>query len=333
MSTIDPSVTSIKDTWSGDPPQNEGDLVHKLKECLRVGEWTPDLKDDCARFNLLTHTSRLIMTTDAIVEGRHFDCNWDKSEQVGRQAAIVNLSDLAGTGAKPRALLWSLSCPESLSERAILDMGRGLAQYASTFDARVYGGNICVRSGPIELHITALGTPYHHRLNCHRSDAKENDKVYVTGQLGSHALGYINPSPQTREKRHQWRAHIDESAKLCDWGHVHAMMDISDGLAIDIRRIAQASKVSIDIHAARLPIDPLCAQFGNPFDIALYGGEDYVLLFTAPSDQIPPIGQCIGEVKPLSSQPFDVTLDGAPLTKDGFDHYTYSAHVSKDRHG
>ena len=180
-----------------------------------------------------------------------------------------------------------------------------------------------VRPGHLEIHVTAIG--YRMGTWHRRSGAQVGDRVYVTGALGSRALGYMDPSKESRRKRHQWRPHIHESETLVRWGKVTAMMDISDGLLIDASRLAQCNQLAIHIDSHKLPLDPQLKTHSLIKKAALMGGEDYVLLFTAPQGFDPPKevqAVCIGECRSVKveSDPW-VFVDDIPHSNLGHLYY------------
>jgi thiamine-monophosphate kinase len=295
-----------------------------------------DLKDDCAFLS----EEQLICTTDHLCEGVHFDLKWDRFYEIGRQAAIVNLSDIAASGGKAKYLLWSLVLPKDLSEKAVISLSKGFQSVCNTYDCLVVGGNLCRRPGKLEISVTAIGSCCH---PIERNQAKDGDLLYVSGYLGERALGYLYPSKTSRSLRHQWYPHLKEAQQLVDWQKVTSMMDISDGLLIDAQRLANASGICIEIDSNRIPLSHRYQQILlnalkkgkekdhqeknlQPQEIydkkyllepALSGGEDYVLLFTAPPSEIPPINAyCIGKCR--SGQ--GIRLDGQAISGRGFDH-------------
>ena len=287
---------------SEDQVHDERILINHLSQIFQTYAPQKDLidyRDDCASLSAhqFLNSSELIFTTDAICEGVHFDLQWDQYGEIGAQAAVVNLSDLASCGARPKALLWSLSIPHQLSQLSVRKIAEGFGQSAGVWSCPVIGGNICVRPGPLEIHVTAIGSVKTQALT--RMGAQPGDAVYVTGTLGDRALGYLDPSHQTRALRHQWRPHLEEAYALAQWGHVHAMLDISDGLLIDLERLAQVNELCINIRRDALPLSDFVRSHPLGRQAALSGGEDYVLLFTAPPHVTPPdkaqatlIGNC-----------------------------------------
>jgi thiamine-monophosphate kinase len=282
--------------------------------------FAPDLSDDCAW--LSTPEENMVVTTDALCEGVHFDRDWDRLTQIGAQAAIVNLSDIAASGATPVALVWSICTPSSWTLEDFEALSLGFASVCAQAGAQVVGGNICVRPGGLEVHVTAFGTPIDG--GAQRSGAQVGDSIYVTGLLGERALGYLSPSSETRALRHRWRPHLSESSRLMKWGHVRAMMDLSDGLLLDGARLAQASAVRLHFFEDALPVSDLCRALSPDLSAAWSGGEDYILLFTAPEDQSPPpeIGAVrIGWVDASTRDGDDLLMiDGVSVAPEGYEH-------------
>jgi thiamine-monophosphate kinase len=279
-----------------------------------------DYRDDCASLTAqhFSGDAELLFTTDALCEGVHFDLKWDQYSEVGAQAAVANLSDLASSGAHPRALLWSLSIPEQISHQDVQDIAHGFGETAGRWSCPVIGGNLCVRPGPLEIHVTAVGSTERRAIT--RVGARPGDAIYVTGTLGDRALGYLDPTLKTRALRHQWRPHLREAYSLSQWGHVTAMLDISDGLLIDLERLAQVNQVTAAITRDRLPLSDSVRAHPLGDQAALSGGEDYVLLFTAPQDLMPPSethATLIGYCDVLQDNTSLLTLDGLACAGEG----------------
>ena len=247
-----------------------------------------DYSDDCAFLPPDLFPSGLLLSCDALIEGVHFDRRWDSFFQIGAQAAVVNLSDIAGSGGVAQALMWSLSLPPSISQAEVQELAQGFKSVADPFGVAVIGGNITTRSGGLEVHVTAIGNTSLKPVT--RQGAQVGDRVYVTGTLGTRALGYLEPTLSSRQIRHEWYPHLAEAKIISTWGHVTAMMDISDGLLLDTQRLAKLNHLHISIHTDKLPIDRRLNQHPLIHEAALNGGEDYILLFTAPATQKPPLG-------------------------------------------
>ena len=180
------------------------------------------------------------------------------------------------------------------------------------------------QASPERRKRTAIGSAYNQPLT--RRGALPGDIIYVTGALGERALGYLDPSPETRRLRHEWRPHLKESHLLSEWGAVTAMLDISDGLLLDAYRLGQESGVTIHIDLSAIPLSDGSPHSPLLIDAALSGGEDYVLLFTAPPSVQPPLAVGaikIGECQQPSTQDgveSVVFLDGVPQDPRGYVH-------------
>jgi thiamine-monophosphate kinase len=239
-----------------------------------------------------------VLTTDAIVDGVHVDSRIMPADAIGYRAIAVNLSDLAAMGALPRALLLSLALPDTLEVAALDAMIGGMLEVAKPYHAAIIGGNITRTPGPLQIHVTAIGSVGRRRVLTRRG-ARPGDDVYVTGTLGSAAVGlrllqaapapglgpsrvfgaserrYLYPDPRVQAGR---QLSVNRVATSC--------VDLSDGLADGMRQIAAASGVGMMIERDSLRCDPEArARQSTPpdtrLDLALSGGDDYELLFTA----------------------------------------------------
>lgn len=272
----------------------------------------PDLADDCAA---LTGSTALV-SADTLIEGVHFDRSRDTPEQIGAQAAVANLSDLAASGGAAGWLVWSLALDWDLA--ALDALTTGFATVASRYGAQIVGGNLSRSAGKASIAVT-VGGPLAGDRRWHRSDAAPGHGVYLSGPVGDAALGYLEPDPAARALRHGWRPHLDEARILAGWGGVGGAMDVSDGLLLDAARMGRAAGVAVHIDSRAVPVsDAYRARRGDDLRDALRGGEDYVLLFTAA--QPPPIGHRVGTCRAGAG----IWLDGAPVTPAGWDHFTES---------
>jgi thiamine-monophosphate kinase len=236
-----------------------------------------------------------VLTTDAQVEGIHFDRRFVPADAIGHRALAVNLSDLAAMGAEPRAVLLSLMLPGALAVSDVDGILDGLLALAAEHRVAVIGGNITRSPGPLIVDVTATGVVGRRRALT-RSGARPGDEVYVTGSLGNglaglralqaqtaadgpHVSHYLRPAPRVRAGLMLSR---NRAASAC--------MDLSDGLADAARQIAAASSVRMVIDAAALPIGPEARGWfethgQNPALAAAAGGDDYELLFTVRPSQ------------------------------------------------
>lgn len=298
-------------------PPDEARLVSVIGAQLAAAGQPADLTDDCAALSVPT----ALVTTDTLIEGVHFDLRYDTPEQVGAQAAVQNLSDLAASGGAAGWLVWCLCLgPAQRTETFVAALARGFAETAARFDARIVGGNLSRTPGPLTVAVTA-GGPLVGARALTRSGARAGETVYVTGGLGDAALGV--DSPRYRADRHAWRPHLAEARLIARSGLATACIDISDGLLLDAARLALASGVTLALRSNAVPLAPACAALADASAArrhALTGGEDYVLLFTAPSAPPGLSCQAIGTVLDRrASGP--LLLDDRPASAQGWDHF------------
>jgi thiamine-monophosphate kinase len=235
------------------------------------------------------------VTTDAQVDGVHFDRRFVPAAAIGHRALAVNLSDLAAMGASPRAALLSLALPPTLDVAAFEQLLDGLLALAAAHRVTLVGGNITQTPGPLTLDVTAIGAVRPRRILT-RAGARPGDEVYVTGTLGEAAIGlqrlqaaprravdwppdgcverYMRPQPRVRAGMLLGR---NRAASSC--------MDISDGLADCVRQVAEASGVGITVDGSAIPIaaevrEAQSRRGRDPLEPALTGGDDYELFFT-----------------------------------------------------
>ena len=241
-----------------------------------------------------------VLTTDAQVEGIHFDRRFCPPDAIGHKALAVNLSDLAAMGALPRAALLSLVVPGELPVSDVDALLDGLLRLAARHRVALVGGNITrsPQAGPLVVDVTATGAVGRRRILT-RTGARPGDDVFVTGSLGAGVVGlralrewsasgkgsdplatvhmarYLRPEPRVRAGLLLGR---NRAASAC--------MDLSDGLADGVRQIADASQVGMVIDAAELPIDGETMRWftqhgADPQIAAAAGGDDYELVFTS----------------------------------------------------
>jgi thiamine-monophosphate kinase len=266
-------------------------LIDRITARLAMPHWVIVGPGDDAAVIAPERGALEVLTTDAQVEGIHFDRGFVPPDAIGHRALAVNLSDLAAMGAQPRAALLSLVLPDALDMSAIDGMLDGLLGLADAHGVTLIGGNISRSPGPLVIDVTATGTVRPRRVLT-RAGARPGDGVYVTGTIGDGFVGlrslqlkndivrcqdrYLRPEPRVRAGMLLGR---NRAATAC--------VDLSDGLADGVRRIAEASHVGIALDAEALPIgdDVRAWHEGRGEDVltgALAGGDDYELLFTSP---------------------------------------------------
>ena len=309
-------------------------------EAVRGFPLLVDTGDDTAVWH--SGNGRELFTTDTVVEGIHFTRKTTPWRELGWKAIAANISDIASMGGLPTYALITLGLPRETSVDDIEEMYRGMLEIGEEYGMAIVGGDIV---GSPVLFITTALTGVTQRDPLLRSNARPGDKVAVSGYVGSSGGGLklMLESPGAageaadylRLAHRRPRPAVAQGRVLSEAG-VAAAMDVSDGLADDLSKLCAASGVTARIHAADVPVHPSLRQmFPYTFlDLALGGGEDYVLLFTGPASVvdllIPGLGEgsaVIGYVEPVkeASHAGEVILvgesgDETPLSGSGWDH-------------
>ena len=246
-----------------------------------------DAGDDTAAWNPGRGTE--LFTTDTIVEGVHFTLSTASWHDLGWKIMAANVSDIAAMGGHPLYALVTLGLPPETEVDDLKSLYRGMLALGNRYGVRVVGGDV-IRSRVVFITVALTGVTDSEPML--RSNARVNDRIAVTGSLGSAAGGLkvIRDGLANELAESLKAAHLrpdpclSEGIALTNHG-VKAAMDISDGLLEDLSKICRASGVAAKIDAAKIPVLPALKEvFPNEYlDLALGGGEDYQLLFTAPS--------------------------------------------------
>lgn len=240
-----------------------------------------------------TPASQMLLTTDAIVDGVHFRSVDERWFDIGWKCAVSNLSDIAAMGGVPDYALVTLGVPPGASVNTYADFYDGMNAAFSEFGGSIVGGDV-VSSPTMFVNIALTGHPstdsHGEPMTMRRTEAQAGDLVCVTGPLGSSAGGFealvsgeTNPSSNILIERHYHPTpRIEIGSKLVATG-VRCAMDVSDGLVGDLEKIAKSSGVNITIEMTNIPLaNELIFMFGSgAIELALSGGEDYELVFTA----------------------------------------------------
>lgn len=276
---------------------------------------------------------RVVVTTDVLVQGRHFRTDWSAAEDIGHKAAAENLADLAAMGARPTALVVGLAMPSTTEVAWVDGLLAGFLAEAARAGASLAGGDV-VRADAIVISVTALGD-LEGRDPVLRSGARPGDVVALQGYTGRAAAGLAVLSRGFRSPRALVDAHrrpepsYDSGISAAEAGAT-SLMDVSDGLLLDAARLAAASEVEIHLDSSRLAIDEVLASTAaaynlDPLQWVLGGGDDHALLATFPPDAHVPEGFIvIGEVAPAATAggPLGrVLVDGAERPAQGWDHF------------
>jgi thiamine-monophosphate kinase len=273
-------------------------LISRITARLATPSWVVVGPGDDAAVIRPERGALEVLTTDAQVEGVHFDRRFVPPDAIGHRALAVNISDLAAMGAAPRAALLSLVLPDELEVAVVDAVVDGFTALAGRHRIAVIGGNItrsprqCAgqAQGPLMIDVTAIGSVKPRRILT-RAGARPGDEVFVTGTIGGAAVGlhslrtradsndpneqkYLRPEPRVRAGLLLGR---NRAASAC--------IDLSDGLADGLRQISAASGVGIIVDEAAIPLATGVAEFHRSLGTdalcaALAGGDDYELLFT-----------------------------------------------------
>lgn len=230
----------------------------------------------------------LLLSTDAVVEGRHFRWEWLSAAEIGERAARAALSDLAAMGGRAKGVLASAALPAAMDAEEAEALLEGVDAAARASGARLLGGDLVGSPGPVFLDLVAVGET---REYWPRSGAQVGDAVLVSGRLGASAaaLARLLEGTAVADLPAAWRERFvrpepafDVVAALGTLGVVTAAIDISDGLLGDLAHVAKASGVEIAVDANQVPL----AEGIPAVELALRSGEEYELAFTVPREAV-----------------------------------------------
>ena len=266
----------------------EKDFINTIKTVLN----SKYIGDDCAYLEDLG----IVVTQDSLVEDVHFKRCYITPYQLGWKSAMVNISDICASGAKPVYLTVSLSLPKDITTEFVEEFYKGLKDAAG--NAQIVGGDI-TGSDRIFISVTAIGSSTGRNISS-RKNARIGQKIVVAGPHGSSAAGLKDLISGKREgkfiKKHLMpEAKIEFSKKIAvTEKSAYAMMDTSDGLMDALSQIAENSKVMAEVDFTRIPYDKELEQYENYRDLIFYGGEDYELIASVDNPQDFTV---IGEIK------------------------------------
>lgn len=284
-------------------------LIKHLTENFRFDNSSTELSigDDAAVID--PEGQKVVITTDVLAEGVHFNLGYVPLKHLGYKAVVVNLSDIAAMNATPTQILVSLAMSNRFPVEALEEIYAGIALACERYKVDLVGGDTTSSTSGLVMSITAVGLENSENI-IKRSGAKANDLLVVTGDLGGaytglqilereHSVYLVNPNMQPemegydyileRQLKPEARTDIKKTLKDLDIRPT-SMIDISDGLSSEILHLSDQSKVGFRLYEEKIPMDSLTISTAeelnlNPVMCALSGGEDYELLFTiAPED-------------------------------------------------
>jgi len=327
--------------------------------------------DDAAAFRTQPGLLTLV-TSDTLIEGIHFNLDYISFYQLGWKAMAVNLSDIAAMGGKPHYALVSLSIPDRISSADIEELYRGMEDLNKRFDVKIVGGDVTGSKNDFVLCVTITGGAEEAKLST-RSGAVTGDIIGVTGSLGGSKAGQMlleskqvrgRTSKKYRTSNDECRTgdgdnrenliqkylmpfpRNEEASLLVENFKIHAMIDISDGLASEVNHLCSESGTGAEVYAGAIPlmngVEQTARKFSNtPLDYALSGGEDYELLFAMNEKDFAKAGKLVfdktgialtqtGKMVPKEKGVrLLVGTKHMPLTQKGFNHFKKG--VSLDR--
>jgi thiamine-monophosphate kinase len=277
----------------------EQEFIRWLRSKIAPDRRAPlGLGDDAALLRLDTHCD-LVVTSDLLTDQVDFVLDECEPRRVGRKALAVNLSDLAAMAARPLAVIISVALPDENAASLARALYEGLLPLADQFQVAVAGGDTNTWPGPLAISVTALGQaapPGPLR----RDGARPGDAILTTGEFGGSILG----------KHFDFEPRVREALMLRERYELHAGIDVSDGLTLDLARIAAESQCGAAIALDAVPISPAAGRLSNsseprksPLEHALGDGEDFELVLAAPPQAAEQL---------LQDQPLDV-----PVTRIG----------------
>jgi len=323
-------------------------FLRRLRERLPRASHDPRIQlgvgDDCAALSLPGLT---VLTTDAMIAGVHFQCEWTPFFVLGQKAFAVNASDVAAMGGEPAFALLSLGVPQDCAVEDLDAFFDGFLDAAQRMRTTLIGGNMS--AAPVfMISVSLLGQTPHGLIA--RSGAHVDDEVYVTGTLGDAALGLrlltreLTGDSESIAVRHLKQRFLCPTPRVAVGKELAvrhlatAMIDVSDGLLQDLGHLCEASQVGAVVEAPTVPLSEGYRTLLGTQDwaLALTGGEDYELLFSAPVTARPGIQEIadknacaitrIGSLVPRADGVTVVLPDGPRAASEftGFNHFTQS---------
>lgn len=277
---------------------NEINLIKKIKNTLK----SQYIGDDCAYLKDLG----IVISQDSLVEDIHFNKHMMSPYQMGYKSVMVNLSDIAASGAKPAYLTVALSLPKEIKDDAVVDFYEGAKYALENLDVEIVGGDI-TGSDKLYISISVIGKTLDRKISS-RSHAKIGHKIITSGVHGSSAAGLRILQNNLEPDKDLIKAHLMPVAQIDFAKQIseqiqedYAMMDTSDGLFDALFKIGSASECTMSVDFERILYDPKIKEYFSDYkDLILFGGEDYQIVATVPVELLPSLKNyiIIGEVLP-----------------------------------
>jgi thiamine-monophosphate kinase len=284
--------------------------------------------DDMAQVAIDGGASVLI-TTDMLLDGVHFDLRTATLEQVGYKSMAASLSDCAAMATVPLCAVCAVALPKGFGQKELKELHAGLVRAGRMFDCELIGGDITAwetAAQKLAVNVSMLSRPSGYHPPVRRNGAQVGDCICVSGTLGGSLAG----------KHLSFTPRVELALAMTKIAHLNAMMDLSDGLSTDLNRICMQSKVGAIIEAVKIPVSEAAKKSVDPLSAAMNDGEDFELLFTLSPDQWKNLElriensekdlrncdiTCVGTITDTGRMELR-TVDGVivPLEPKGFDH-------------
>lgn len=328
-------------------------LIDRIKSKFTLNQPTSlkGIGDDCAVLDIDAENC-LVVSTDMLLEGIHFDLSYIPVQHLGYKAVAVNVSDIAAMNAKPEQITVSIALSNRFSVEAVDALYEGIRSACENYNVDLVGGDTTSSTSGLVISITAIGRAKKSKV-AYRNGAKANDIICVTGDLGAAFMGlqvlerekevYIaDPNMQPNLENYEYivgrqlkaEARTDIVFDLEEAGLIPtSMIDVSDGLASELFHIGSQSGLGVRIYEDKVPIDhqtfETAVEFKlDPITCALNGGEDYELLFTIRKEDQEKISKhpdihMIGYMHDRKNEHVMITKAGntVPLRAQGWDHF------------
>jgi len=309
---------------------NEFELIQRLTRSLPANKSVvAGAGDDCAVLDFGLPDRLLLFKTDAIVEGIHFPPD-TPAEKIGHKALGRCLSDIAAMAGTPVAAVVTLALPRNFEPQFVETIYAGMSALARRYDVAIVGGETTTNPERMLISVALLGSVSRGK-SVLRSGAEVGDAIFVSGELGGSLAG----------KHLDFEPRLNEACWLTQHFSIHAMLDVSDGLAGDLRHILKASRVGAQLHSTAIPISREARRTAKaesstktPLLAALTDGEDFELLFTVASkDAVPLLDawkaqfpkvelSCIGKITAGEGITIRDKEGVRPLTAHGYEHFS-----------
>src|ERR1051325_8022337 len=309
---------------------NEFELIQRLTRALPMNESVVvGAGDDCAVLEVGAKDRLLLFKTDAVVEGVHFASN-APPEKIGHKALARCLSDIAAMAGTPTAALVTIGLPKNFQPEFVEKLYAGINALAKQHGVALVGGETTTNPERVLISVALVASVPRGRVLL-RSGAKVGDAIFVTGELGGSLAG----------KHLEFEPRLAEARWLAEHFAIHAMIDLSDGLAGDLRHILNASGVGAELLKTAVPVSRAAKAISKKGDAAkpafvaaLTDGEDFELLFTVASkDAVPLLDEwkhqfpklrlsCIGKIVAGEGITLRDKIGARPLTAHGYVHFS-----------